>query len=358
MGSEGKGGGPGRHAYRRDYQRPDRDGFMDRDNSGSMENGGASKNGSWGSYHSSARANAAEQTTTAGASGNGAANGNVAANGNGIANGSPQAALADIERRVASMQQDFSQSLHKVGEKENEKFDLIFAILTELQHRQAQLEESVRSLKAQFGGGQAMVGPAGPNMVSPQGNGCGFVASNFNGQQMNGGSQLINGCGPMNNGQMNGMAGTNQMQQFAGCTGGVMQADGQMFPMGQMIVVQSPVNGGMQYAMPQVMSPTGMQPIPQMMHFMGQGADMNGMNGMNGNGFGGGQDGCVGQQGQMQMPMTSNNGQGERHWEQHQGGSEVSKSANAGGCGGCRQGSDAGDSNSGSSRQRANGNRG
>ncbi|CAE8640845.1 unnamed protein product, partial [Polarella glacialis] len=133
MGSDagGKGGG-GRGGYRRDYNaRPDRGGFMDR----SGASGAAAENGAaWSSYNGNGVANGngvqKAENSVVSANGNGVAHTNV------VANGCPQAALADLEKKVADIHQDFSQSLHKVGEKENEKFDLIFAILTELQHRQ------------------------------------------------------------------------------------------------------------------------------------------------------------------------------------------------------------------------------
>ncbi|CAE8723091.1 unnamed protein product, partial [Polarella glacialis] len=134
--------------------------------------GAAAENGAaWSSYNGNGVANGngvqKAENSVVSANGNGVAHTNV------VANGCPQAALADLEKKVADIHQDFSQSLHKVGEKENEKFDLIFAILTELQHRQAQLEESVRSLKAQFGGQATPQGHT--NMVmQQQGNGCGF----------------------------------------------------------------------------------------------------------------------------------------------------------------------------------------
>merc|ERR1719343_1585996 len=51
--------------------------------------------------------------------------------------------------------QEMSQAIHEVTTKDNEKFDLIFSILTELQRRQAELEESVRGLKAHFANGGA-----------------------------------------------------------------------------------------------------------------------------------------------------------------------------------------------------------
>merc|ERR1719410_2579091 len=66
----------------------------------------------------------------------------------------PQTVVSELEKRLSGVQQDFTQQLHKISEKENEKFDLIFAILSELQSRQAQLEETVGSLKAQCGSGQ------------------------------------------------------------------------------------------------------------------------------------------------------------------------------------------------------------
>merc|ERR1711870_164576 len=79
-------------------------------------------------------------------------------------------------------------------------------------------------------------------------------------------------------GQMNGQLGNNMnnqqsMQQFTG----VMQPDGTqaMFTaVPQVVVVSSPTAAGMQYAMPQMMSPTGsMQPMPPQMamQFIGQG---------------------------------------------------------------------------------------
>jgi len=245
------GGGMGRNGYRRDYRQPDRSGFMDR-SSGTADNS-ASK----GSYAGQA-ARAVEQP---------------------LPGATPQTVVSELEKRLSGVQQDFTQQLHKISEKENEKFDLIFAILSELQSRQAQLEESVRTLKAQYGGGQ-MVGAnqmggnsAAPalmnhqhqNQTQPQ-----FNNSSNNHQYGQMGGQM--------NGQMNANMGNHQtMQQFSG----VMQPDGTqaMFTaVPQVVVVQSPT-AGMQYAMPQMMSPTGtMQPMPAQMamQFIGQsqGQDM------------------------------------------------------------------------------------
>ncbi|CAK9012417.1 unnamed protein product [Durusdinium trenchii] len=57
--------------------------------------------------------------------------------------------LSNLECRIDAMSQEFIDNLRKLGEKGNEKFDLIFSILTELQNRQAQLEETVRVLQNQ-----------------------------------------------------------------------------------------------------------------------------------------------------------------------------------------------------------------
>jgi len=65
------------------------------------------------------------------------------------------------------MKQDFTSALTKISSKENEKFNLIFSILSELQQRQAQLEDSVRSLKTQGTGGQATSAPVVANQPDP-----------------------------------------------------------------------------------------------------------------------------------------------------------------------------------------------
>lgn len=242
------GGGMGRNGYRRDYRQPDRGGFMER-GSGATDNS-ASK----GSY-SGQPARAAETLPSA----------------------PPQTMVSDLEKRLSGVQQDFTQQLHKISEKENEKFDLIFAILSELQSRQAQLEESVRTLKAQYGGGQMvgasqMVGAGtGPANISPPQQAQTQQAqfnSNSNGHQTFG--QM---CGQMNGPQNANMNNQQSLQQFTG----VMQPDGTqaMFTaVPQVVVVSSPTAAGMQYAMPQMMSPTAnMQPMPPQMamQFIGQG---------------------------------------------------------------------------------------
>jgi hypothetical protein len=226
----GAGGvGRGGNSYRRDF-RPPQSGLADR-------NGGGGANG--GSGASSDSSNFKGQATDLPA---------VKENGTDM-----PGMISGLEKRLSGVQQDFTQAIHKISEKENEKFDLIFAILSELQSRQAQLEESVRSLKAQYGNGHMVSNGSQPPQQQ-------FGSSGGPGQfgQMNG--QM--------NGQMgmNGNMGNQQpMQQFAGVT---MNPDGtqamMMQPMTQMMIVSSPTNGNMQYVAPQMMTPTGavVQPMP------------------------------------------------------------------------------------------------
>eukprot|EP00933_Yihiella_yeosuensis_P016874 TRINITY_DN14272_c2_g1_i2.p1 TRINITY_DN14272_c2_g1~~TRINITY_DN14272_c2_g1_i2.p1 ORF type:complete len:308 (+),score=83.07 TRINITY_DN14272_c2_g1_i2:98-1021(+) len=254
--SGGKGGG-GRGAYNSNVRR----------DGGYLQNRGF---GDWGNGNNAAMDNGASQKNSwrQGTDLTGPTNGQVVANGNGttvntgaMSNASPQAQLGDIEGRVRSMQQDFNQALHKVNEKENDKFDLIFSILQDLQSRQAQVEEAVRQLKMQLGGqptGQAAM------MSSPQ-----------QGQvMMSNGSFIANGqTMPAQMGAQMAVVNGNVMQQQ-----GMMQDGSQMYPMTQMVVVNG-ANQGVMY-MPQVMSPNGsMQAMPAQMgmQFMGQGGEMSGM---------------------------------------------------------------------------------
>eukprot|EP00928_Gymnodinium_smaydae_P027975 TRINITY_DN21469_c0_g1_i1.p1 TRINITY_DN21469_c0_g1~~TRINITY_DN21469_c0_g1_i1.p1 ORF type:complete len:228 (+),score=53.56 TRINITY_DN21469_c0_g1_i1:167-850(+) len=115
----GKGGAMGRNGYRREY-RPQTE----------------SRGGAFGDKGSHSQSNT---------------NDNIGYGGYGDSENNPPAvAVAGLEKRLSVVQQEFAQALHKVSEKENEKFDLIFSILSELQSRQAELEESVRALKAQY----------------------------------------------------------------------------------------------------------------------------------------------------------------------------------------------------------------
>mmetsp|Transcript_80714 Transcript_80714/g.187383 ORF Transcript_80714/g.187383 Transcript_80714/m.187383 type:complete len:298 (+) Transcript_80714:50-943(+) len=176
----------------------------------------------------------------------------------------PQAAIASLDKRISTVQHDLNQALQDVTSKENEKFDLIFSILVELQKRQAQLEESVRTVKAQLSSASGASMEQQPEAVSsPQ-----------QGQQQ---------------GQQRGQQHTpQQAQQVAGQMGPPMGGymAGQM-PMNQQyvasdgsptywapVVVAMPQNGAqMPYAVPQMMPASPMQPMPQQMtmQFVGQG---------------------------------------------------------------------------------------
>jgi len=158
------------------------------------------------------------------------------------------AALLELEKKLSGMQKDFAQQLQGISEKETEKFDLIFAILTDLQSGQAQLEESIRDIKKHVTGVQ--------NMPLNQGQ--------FNGNSSGTSFQY---------GQMEGVMGP-QMSPEMGGQQIVVQPDGSQavfMPMPQVMVMQSPTGGMMQ-------SPTGgmmmqpMQPMQQqMVQFVGQG---------------------------------------------------------------------------------------
>jgi len=156
------------------------------------------------------------------------------------------AALWELEKKLSDVQKDFDQQLKGMSEKETEKFDLIFAILTDLQSGQEQLEESIRDIRKHVGGVQ--------NMGNIGGN-------SFQYGQMEGvmGPQM----GPGMGGQQ-----PQPMQQI------VVQPNGS-----QMMVVQSPTGGMMMPQMMVVQSPTGgmmmpqmqpMQPMQQQMVLVGQ----------------------------------------------------------------------------------------
>jgi len=209
--------------------------------------------------------------------------------------------ISGLEKKVAGVTQDFTQAIHKISEKENEKFDLIFAILSELQTRQAHLEESVRSLKSQFGGSQPQQMMQQPQQMMQQ-------QQQMQQQQMNG--QM---CA-----QMNGNMGGNQqpMQQtFMQPDGSQMMMQQVMQPQ-QMMIMSPPNNGGMQcIAVPQMMTPQGaiVQQMPQQMAM--QFIAHNGQQDMNG-GFSPVQDACQGQaqvgslQAEMNMIKADNTGNG------------------------------------------------
>lgn len=164
------------------------------------------------------------------------------------------ATVLGFDKRLKTMQKELNYSLRRIGEKESEKFDLIFAILSELQNRQGKLEEAVRSFKAQqCGGGGGEEG--GQKNGAMTGGMC--IANGQNGH--NGQNGAMNGCAPMNmqmvqcmpqvvvmspTGCMNG--GGMQPMQYAMVSpnGAAQQMPGQMMQMmmpGQM----SAPSGGM-----------------------------------------------------------------------------------------------------------------
>lgn len=242
-----------------------------------------------------------------------------------------QAEIDGLEKKIAGIHTDMNQAINAITSKENEKFDLIFSILIELQKRQAQLEDSVRSLKVQLGGQN--VNGAAPNTANNSSQGGSshgqphsqgqqqmqygnssaspFVGPNgqmagnqMAGNQMPGNQMASNQMGNQMGSQMGGQMGQNgnhgaQMNgqgnaQMNGPMGGQMFMGGGQMPMGQqygnmvsadgsqafytnmtnVVLVASPTNmQQMQYCSPQMMSPTGpMQGMPQQMamQFVGQ----------------------------------------------------------------------------------------
>lgn len=159
---------------------------------------------------------------------------------------SSEAVIARLEKRLASVQKEFKHAVQEKNKKENDKFDLIFGILSELQGRQARLEELINGLWNQHAASQmAQVDMASNHMGQPQ-----------QAQQMQFGSMPVGQNFGHMGGQMNMHATGNmqqqQMQQFAG----MMQPDGSqtIFAVQQ---VSQPVAGGMQPAAQQLMAPAG-----------------------------------------------------------------------------------------------------
>lgn len=177
-----------------------------------------------------------------------------------------QAALASLDKRISSVHHDLNSALQEVTSKENEKFDLIFSILVELQKRQAQLEESVRTVKAQLNSAPCMDQPS--QVGSPQQQG--QQPGQQRGQQAPtpSGQQVSGQMGPPMGGYMGGQVPMNQ--QYVAASDG---SPAYFAP----VVVAMPQNGAqMPYAMPQMMPAAGpMQPMPQQMamQFVGQGED-------------------------------------------------------------------------------------
>jgi hypothetical protein len=149
--------------------------------------------------------------------------------------------ITSLEKTIASVQSDMNSALQEATAKENEKFDLIFSILIELQRRQAQLEESVKSLKAQYGG---------TSTATP-------------GQQ---GSQSLQQVSQMSP-QMQQLQ-MHMNQQYAGQQQVVINADGsQTYYTPVVMAVPATGQNMSQYGMPNMMmSPTGQMQGMQMQY--------------------------------------------------------------------------------------------
>mmetsp|Transcript_158943 Transcript_158943/g.281737 ORF Transcript_158943/g.281737 Transcript_158943/m.281737 type:complete len:448 (-) Transcript_158943:42-1385(-) len=244
---EGRGGGGknGWNGYRRDYRQAYRGGWGDRmDNSSHMVENSVPSEPAPAEHEKSS-----EQSQSSSSS---------------------EAVVARLEKRLASVQKEFKHAVQEKNKKENDKFDLIFGILSELQGRQAHLEELINGLWNQHSG------MASNHMWQPQ------QASNHMGQpqqaqQMQFGSMNVSQTFGHMGGQMSMHANGNmnvqqqQMQQFSG----MMQPDGSqtMFAVQQ---VSHPV-AGMQPAGQQMMAPAGqmqamMAPAGQMQPQMLPGA--------------------------------------------------------------------------------------
>eukprot|EP00931_Biecheleriopsis_adriatica_P103062 TRINITY_DN77950_c0_g1_i1.p1 TRINITY_DN77950_c0_g1~~TRINITY_DN77950_c0_g1_i1.p1 ORF type:complete len:348 (+),score=107.49 TRINITY_DN77950_c0_g1_i1:57-1046(+) len=163
--------------------------------------------------------------------------------------------IAGLEQMLAATQTEMNQALQDTTSKEKEKFDLIFSILTELQNRQGKLEESLKSLKAQF---EPMNGGCQPLMAQPM--------SPANGQTSPAAQVVI----APQMGMMNGQMGMNQ--QMMGNM--MMMSDGSMAPV---MVAMPQQNGQMQFMTQMVPQGMTMQAMPQqMVQFVaGQGGDGN-----------------------------------------------------------------------------------
>jgi len=322
-GSRNGGHGGGQSGYRRDYQTNGHRSGYGKDSDNSYADHGAGGGGGRDGYHgqnadtnskydhggkyeqfengksghndrsreNGARRNGAGGDENGHATQRSGGGGNTTHNGNSN-NGDmlPQEMIASLEQKMASVHADMSQALNDITGKENEKFDLIFGILIELQRRQASLEDSVRLLQSQLpnpGGMQQPLPPQGQQPVPPQGQTqpAQGQAQSSNGQQQapnqfGGNAQtFVPQMGNQMNGQMNNQGG-NQGQMGN-------QANGQMFMTNQMNMGQQygnmvaadgsqafygnvPANVVLVAAPAGSMPPQGMQAMPQGMQQMGQ----------------------------------------------------------------------------------------
>jgi hypothetical protein len=275
------GGSGGQNGYRRDtangyrsgYGR-ESDGYADRgrddrwentDTSSSKydkyESGGKYEQGSHHERGSHGSRRGADESSSGGRNNSGGGQNQPSIKGEMM----PQAMIAALEKQISGAHACMTQALNEITGKENEKFDLIFGILIELQNRQAQLEESVQSLKSQLPppqGGMVQQQIGGQQSQPAQGQ-----PQQMNSQQYGGNSgspQNFNQMGNQMGNQTNGQMFMPMNQQY----GNMVSADGSQafcMPMQNMqsvVVVQAPQGMQqmpqgmqMQYAMPQMMQP-------------------------------------------------------------------------------------------------------
>lgn len=171
-----------------------------------------------------------------------------------VDNSEASSSVAALEKKLVAAQSEMSQALQEATSKENEKFDLIFSILMELQTRQSKLEDSLKFLKGQY---EPSCGQ--PQMMTPMpsGQGDGSMASSM-GSPM--GSQ-----GGMMAPQMGMVGGQMPMNQQCGNMVMMDSAGNCMVP----VLMAMPQNGG-QTQFTQMMMPQGatmqgatMQAMPQ-----------------------------------------------------------------------------------------------
>lgn len=160
----------------------------------------------------------------------------------------PAALIESLEKQLESAATDMKQALNSLSTKDNEKFDLIFSILRELQTRQTQLDESVRNVQAQlsgsYGAQQMPQGQTQPAQDLSQG------------QNSMNGNMGVDANGKISaNGQCMGQNGANM----------------NFMPVQQMVAADG--SQGYFTGMPIMMAPAGMhgmQQVPQNMQQMGQ----------------------------------------------------------------------------------------
>eukprot|EP00930_Biecheleria_cincta_P031021 TRINITY_DN214_c0_g2_i1.p1 TRINITY_DN214_c0_g2~~TRINITY_DN214_c0_g2_i1.p1 ORF type:complete len:338 (-),score=72.45 TRINITY_DN214_c0_g2_i1:152-1165(-) len=268
--------GTGGSAYRSSYHRGNYRGESNFGGYGNGNFGHGSMHYDNGAYDTSKVDRASSEHTTAIGQKSGAAT-KYASNSSGEAQNitidSAITSAAALEKKIATAASEMSQALQEATSKENEKFDLIFSILMELQTRQSKLEESLKFLKAQFEGNCGHPQMMTHQVPMPSGQGEG-----------------LQGASPLGNTTMTSPMGSPMGSQVGMMTAQMGMVGGQM-PMnqqcGNMIMMDSsgncmvpvlmvmPQNGGQmqftQMLMPQGTTMQGMS--QQQVQFSGEGAE-------------------------------------------------------------------------------------